>query len=280
MQVYFDIGGTKTRVSVSHDGETYATPAKFETPKDLAELFRAIRDTARTLGGDAPIEVAGGGIACPFDRSNQRLCHAPNLPEAWFAHDFVAELRAYLGAPVYVDNDTAVIGLGEATHGAGIGFETVAYITVSTGIGGARIVGKRLDTYGISTEPGRQYIDFDKSVFPTCVQATIEGYASGTATERRFGMKPYEVHDPAVWEELSVWCAYMLNNTIVHWSPDVVVLGGSMIIGDPAIPVDRISAHVNSILSYPRVPEVRSALLGDFGGMYGAMELIRLRHTS
>ncbi len=276
MYVYFDIGGTKTRVSISHDGVEFATPKKFETPKDLAVLFDTVRNTARELGGDAPIEALGGGVACPVDRRGGiTLCPGPNLPQDWFTRSFADECSAFFGAPVFLENDTAIIGLGEAVHGAGRGGEVVAYLTVSTGIGGARIVRRRIESVGVSTEPGRQYIDFDKSAFPTSERHTIEGYASGTATERRFGMKPYEVHDPAVWEELSLWCAYMLNNTIVHWSPDVVVLGGSMITGDPAIPVARISEHLHSILSFPRVPEVKQAELGDFGGLYGAMEYVR-----
>ncbi|MBP9749495.1 MAG: ROK family protein [Candidatus Pacebacteria bacterium] len=281
MYVYFDIGGTKTRVSISHDGKEFASPKKFDTPKDLNLLFTTLRSVARELGGDAPIEALGGGIACPVNRTGDvvTLCPAPHLPKEWFEQSFVDECTSFFGVPVYLDNDTAVIGLGEAVYGAGRGYEVVAYMTVSTGIGGARIVRERIESIGISTEPGRQYIDFDKSAFPGCERATIEGYASGTATERRFGMKPYEVHDPAVWEELARWCAYMLNNTIVHWSPDAVVLGGSMITGDPAIPVARISEHLRSILSYPRVPEIKQAGLGDFGGLYGAMELVRQRQT-
>jgi predicted NBD/HSP70 family sugar kinase len=80
---------------------------------------------------------------------------------------------------------------------------------------------------------------------------------------------------------MASWCAYMLNNTIVHWSPQVVVLGGSMIIGDPAIPVDRIEAKLREILRYPKMPAIKKAALGDFGGMYGAMILVadRLANT-
>ncbi len=276
MYVYFDIGGTKTRVSISHDGKEFAAPKKFDTPKDLDVLFETIRGVARELGGEAPIDALGGGIACPVDRSGGvKLCPAPNLPSEWFSRSFTDDCAAFFGVPVFLDNDTAIIGLGEAVHGAGRGHEVVAYLTVSTGIGGARIVSQHIESVGVSTEPGRQYIDFDKSACPSCERATIEGCASGIATERRFGMKPYEVHDPAVWEELALWCAYMLNNTIVHWSPDAVVLGGSMITGDPAIPVSRIAEHLRSILTYPRMPAVKQAELGDFGGIYGAMEYVR-----
>ncbi len=276
MYIYFDIGGTKTRVGISHDGKQLATePRKFETPKDFDTLITTIHDTARELDGDAPIEAAGGGIACPVDHGdNDRLCWAPNLPQSWFEHSLSRELGTLLHAPVFVANDTEVIGLGEVYHGAAQGYDIAVYMTVSTGVGGARIVNGKIDLVSISAEPGRQYIDFDKSACPTCEDASMLGYASGAATERRFGMKPYEVADPAVWEEMAVWCAYMLNNTILHWSPQVVVLGGSMIIGDPAIPVDRIEEKLTEILQYPKMPAIKKAALGDFGGMYGAMVFV------
>jgi glucokinase len=275
MYVYFDIGGTKTRVSISHDHTHFEEPIKFSTPRDMGELLRAIKDSARTLGGDAKILAGGGGIACPVDRAHGTLFPAPNLPQEWFSQNLVQELSAHLEAPVYISNDTEIIALGEAVHGAAKGYETVVYITVSTGVGGARIVGGRIESQGISAEPGRQIIDFDRSACPSCMHNTAEGYTSGTATEHRFHVKPYEVQDPAVWEELALWCAYMLNNTIVHWTPDVVVLGGSMIVGDPAIPTDRISAHLAEILTFPRMPDIKKAELQDIGGVYGAMEFVR-----
>ena len=70
-----------------------------------------------------------------------------------------------------IANDTAVVGLGEAHRGAGIGYNIVTYITVSTGVGGTRIVDGRIDRRIYGFEPGHQTIDIDNSVW--------EGSASG-----------------------------------------------------------------------------------------------------
>jgi len=281
MYIYFDIGGTKTRVSISHDQETFVEPRKFETPTRFEDLIAAIRDTAYELGETTEVTAAGGGIACPVDHErDDTLCWAPNLPQDWFQKSLTRELGVVLNAPTYIANDTEVIGLGEVHHGAAQGAHIAVYMTVSTGVGGARIVDGVNDVVSISAEPGRQFIDFDKSVCTNCEDASTLGYLSGASMERRYGCKPYEVTDPAVWEEMARWAAYMLNNTVVHWSPDVLVLGGSMIIGDPAISVDRIRAHLKDVLSYPRMPEIKQASLGDFGGIYGAMEFVRQRQRS
>ena len=74
--------------------------------------------------------------------------------------------------------------------------------------------------------------------------------------------------------------AYGLNNTIVYWSPDIVVIGGSMMkkIG---IPIDRVRAHLSGILHiYEELPQVAHSTLGDIGGLYGALALIKKSHPN
>lgn len=275
MFAYFDIGGTKTRVAVSDDGEHVSDPVKFETPHDFNEGIRALADAIRHLADGKQIRAAGGGIAGPVNRDHTMLVNAPNL-HGWVIHSVTGALSEALQAPVYLENDSAVVALGEAHHGAGKGDPIMAYITVSTGLGGARIVHGAIDVSAYGFEPGHQYIDFDQSACPECMGTQAEDYLSGTATEHRFHQKPFEVTDPQVWEDLARWLAYALNNTIVHWSPHSVVLGGSMIVGNPAIPLNRIAHHLNEICTiFPVKPALKRAALADLGGIYGAMELVK-----
>lgn len=44
------------------------------------------------------------------------------------------------GAPALVDNDANAAALGEHHFGAGQGYDSLLYITVSTGVGGGWIV--------------------------------------------------------------------------------------------------------------------------------------------
>jgi len=278
MFAYFDIGGTKTRVAISLDGSSFGDPVKFDTPKDFDEGVEKIAQTILSLTEGEPIEAAGGGIAGPVDSERTMLLNSPNLA-SWSGKPFVQTLSSRLGCPVYIENDTAIVALGEAHYGAGKGDPIMAYVTVSTGVGGARIVHGKIDVGMSNFEPGHQYIDFDMSACPECKSAQAEDYLSGTATAFRFNRKAYEVEDPEVWEQLSRWLAYFLNNTIVHWAPSSVVLGGSMIVGDPAIPVERVAEHLQDICTiYVDKPEIKRAELEDLGGLYGAMVHVQ-RHA-
>jgi len=78
-----------------------------------------------------------------------------------------------------------------------------------------------------------------------------------------------------VWEELAQLFAYGLHNTILHWSPDRVVLGGSMF-NEVGISVERVRAHVAEIMrKFPEVPEIVHSQLGDIGGLWGGVARLK-----
>jgi len=276
MYILFDIGGTKMRIAASRDCKEFGEPKIVKTPKDFDEGMRVFKEIAQELCAGEKIEMAGGGIAGPLDKEKTKLLNSPNLPD-WVNKPLKNELAKMLGAPVHIANDSAIVGLGEAVAGAGKGHDIVAYITVSTGVGGARIVNGKIDHRVYGFEPGHQIIDADHTLCPKCKSGQFEDLVSGTATERRFGMKAYEVKDPDLWSvELPHWISYGLVNTILHWSPNAVVLGGSMIVGDPAISVPHIEKCVHDKLTiFPELPVIKKAELGDVGGLHGAMEFVK-----
>ena len=126
-------------------------------------------------------------------------------------------------------------------------------------------------------EPGHQIIDIDNSICKECVSGHLEDMVSGLATKHRFGVEPYEVPNIDLWEEeLPRWLAYGVYNTVLHWSPDIVVLGGSMIVGDPAISVSQTEKFLKEITTiFPKIPPVVAAELGSFGGMHGGLAYLR-----
>ena len=90
-------------------------------------------------------------------------------------------LQAEFGAPVSVDNDANVAALGEHRFGAGRGFESLMYITVSTGVGGGLILDGHIwhGADGMAGEIGHVVVD---PAGPTCLcgkRGCVERLASG-----------------------------------------------------------------------------------------------------
>lgn len=274
MYILFDIGGTKMRVVAADKEKFIGEPVVVATPQDVKEGVENLKRIIGNIAHETPIQAVVGGIAGSINREKTMLERSPNL-SGWVGYDIKSVLADAFKAPVMIENDAALVGLGEAHFGAGRGKTIVAYITVSTGVGGARIVHGLIDESSQGFEPGNQIIDADNALCPECEANTLESYISGTAVEKRFGKKAYEIHDDAVWDKLAKFLAYGLHNTIVHWSPDVVVIGGSMV-KDVGIPLPLVRAHMANISNvFSVVPPIEKATLDDFGGLYGAMVYAR-----
>jgi glucokinase len=277
MYLLFDIGGTKMRIARARDGASFDEPVVLATPKnDFREGVRMVADAARELAEGEEISAAFGGVAGPLDMEKSTLVRAPHIP-GWVGKPLRAELERALGCRVALENDAALAGLGEAVAGAGKGFEIVAYVTVSTGVGGARIVDGRIDRNRFGFEIGHQIVRIDEVDASSgfAVEAGhIESYISGTAFVECYGVKAAEVRDNVAWDRAAQELAVALNNVAVFWSPDVIVLGGSMVTGDPAIPFEKVENYFNNVLKiFPEKPVLRKAVLGDFGGLQGALVL-------
>ena len=58
--ILFDIGGTKTRVAISEDLATLRAVESFKTPVKFEDGVKKIIATAKKLGAEAPMALAGG----------------------------------------------------------------------------------------------------------------------------------------------------------------------------------------------------------------------------
>ncbi len=279
MYVLFDIGGTKTRVAVSEDLRTILHVIKFDTPPLYVDGIAAIHDAIKKATGGKKVLGMAGGIRGPLNHEKTGIVSETKLID-WVGRPITRDLgKEFNDIPVLLENDTAIVGLGEVTHGAGKGYVIVAYLTVSTGVGGARFVDGVLDRTSVGFEIGHQILDIDQTLIRGHVAPTLENLVSGTALEKRRGVKPYEIpQKDHVWDELAYQLAVGLKNTVVYWSPDIIVLGGSMIVGDPRILLEPTKAHTKALLgSLMPCPHIVDATLKDEGGLYGAIALLNYK---
>jgi glucokinase len=273
MYLLFDIGGSSIRFAVSADGKTLEDrPIKVATPMDFEQAMALFKEVGGKLSNGKPILAMAGSVAGAKNREKSKLVYSPHL-EDWVDKPLKQRLSDLFNCPVYLENDAALAGLGETVYGAGSKDEIVVYVTVSTGIGGVRIVNGRIDANRMGFEPGHQIIDADGTLFMAKVlPGTLENYASGTALTQMHGKIPSEITDPEVWEEEAKILALGLHNMIMHWSPDIIVLGGGVILNTP-LSIDRIRYHLGLLPQVFRDFPVRieKAILGDSSGLYGAL---------
>ena len=275
-QIVFDIGGTKTRVAISFDGESLAEVASFYTPNEPKDGIKKIIETIGEFHDVGTVSTISGGIRGVLDEERRGIVHDDVLAN-WVDFDVVEALTKKFPVPIHLENDAALAGLGETHFGAGKGVDLVVYHTVSTGVGGVRISNGLIDASSAGFEPGHQVLDIDRTILGDEIEPTLENLVSGTAVEKRLGMKPYDIpQSDVIWDELAGYLAQGLRNTILYWSPEAIILGGSMIIGDPKIQIEAIrKATVEVLDSFVECPFITTASLGDEAGLYGALALIK-----
>jgi glucokinase len=133
-------------------------------------------------------QIAGIGIGAPGPLNGKTgvVFNPPNLP-GWQNIPLRDIFRGHFQCPIYVENDANVAALSEYMFGAGQGSQDIAYLTISTGIGGGIIANGQLltGTIGTAAELGHMTIDWHG---PRCNCGNIgclESLASGTAIARQ-----------------------------------------------------------------------------------------------
>lgn len=259
------------RLAASTDGQTLYASKTVPTPKDFNDGIKTFKQTADELSAGQKIEGVAGGLAGPLDQDRTMLVKSPHIG-GWVGKNFRQELEKIFGVTVYLENDADLAALGESSFGAGVNHKIVAYLTISTGVGGGRVVDKKIDSNSLGFEPGHQIIVPDGNPCNCGGKGHLESYVSGSGLERTYGLRGEDIKDPKIWDEVARYLAIGLNNVTVFWSPEIIILGGSVM---QSINIASVRTYLKEVLTiFPTTPEIVLAKLGDSVGLYGALSLI------
>ncbi|HQY63200.1 MAG: ROK family protein [Myxococcales bacterium] len=282
-----DLGGTRMRGAVlDEDGallhrDVRPTPVADAEPAGLVDLMREL-----VRHGSRPARAIVG-VPGRVDHREGRLDRAPNLPPSWAPHLTEAALGAAIGVPVRLVNDADLAAVGEAYFGAGRGFSDVAYVTLSTGVGGGVLLGRRLLVGRRSlAEVGHMVID--RGAHARGEPSTFEQLASGRALARvaeahglaltgREVVERARANDAAALAVLGEICtaaAIGVRDVAFAFSPEIVVIGGGLGLNDDLLH-PAIRAHLDAEGPPAMRVELARATLGDDAGLIGAAALER-----
>ena len=262
MKIIFDIGGTNTRISFIN-GHKLGAVLKVATPADLENAKKIIVESIRKISGGGRIDSIVGGVAGII--KDGVIINSPNL-RGWDGLDIRTFLQENFCEKVFIYNDADLAGLGESVYGAGKGAKIVAYIGLGTGVGGTRIVDGEIDANRNGLEPGHHILDITNG-------KTFEDIVSGRAIFAKH-KKPAEKIGHAKIKELTPVLVTGLYNTMMFWSPDVLVVGGALMNEETAYKIEDVKKAIKEIKAEMKIlPEIRKAELGDNSGLYGALAM-------
>jgi predicted NBD/HSP70 family sugar kinase len=258
MILVIDVGGTTTRLGISRIGVKLDRHTELRTPQSR-DGMKQIAASAAKLLSDKKAQAIVLGLPATF-MTTGRMYHLNNLPE-WDGIDPQKVFEELTDGPVLTLNDAVMAGLGEAYVGSGATKGVMAYVTVSTGVNGARFVHGHHDPNG-HYQLGDQLISWDPPV-------RLEEVIGGHSIQQRYGRLPSTIDDPALWQREVKALAAALHNLSMHWSPELIVLGGSMM---RDIPLSLVERELKQLANpFPKRPELRPAALGQLGGLHGGL---------
>lgn len=181
-----DIGGTKILAgAVSPTGEVVAehrVPSPAQNPEEMtATVANLIDKVINEVGEVVAIGVAAAGFI-NLDRS--KVLYAPNLN--WRNEPLQQKISDRVGRSVVIENDANAAGWAEFRFGAAKEFNSMAMLTLGTGVGGAVVDSGKLmrGGYGIAGELGHITVVRDGLLCGCGRRGCVEQYASGTALLR------------------------------------------------------------------------------------------------
>lgn len=191
-----DFGGTKHTAGVLESGqsgwhtrEQVYSPPNADAGYDLESMLALAR---RQLGSLVPAAV-GVSFGGPVDARAGKVRLSHHVP-GWEDMPLAEALQKEFGAPVSLDNDANSAALGEQRFGAGAGYRSLVYITVSTGVGGGIILDGKIwrGADGMAGEIGHTVVDPGG---PRCLcgkNGCVERLASGRYMEQDARRHLYE----------------------------------------------------------------------------------------
>ncbi len=262
-----DIGGTKIAVAVV-DGAHIRCRQQVRT--DPAAGPDAWIDAARTVARDwsedwHAVAAAVSGLVeqgCWSAVSEGMLAIPPRYP-------LVERLNVAFGRPALALNDAQAAAWGEHVHGAGAGRD-LAFLTVSSGVGGGFVVGGRL-------VQGRDGLAGHVGQMMSSNGETLEANCSGFALARAAARSGRDVDARAVFEAADrgeAWAGAVIDAATTHLAqglvtlqfllaPPVTVIGGGVGLADGFI--RRVEAKLASVPDLSRPTLVQAALGADAG---------------
>jgi glucokinase len=275
-----DIGGTKIAGGLVTGEGRVILSGRCPTPlTGGAAILACVKDLGRELQVAAPEPVVGIGIGTGGQVDTERgvIVAASDLLPGWAGTAVADAVRAAFGIPCAVDNDVNALAVGEAKFGAGRGLETVVYLALGTGVGGALLLNGRLH-HG-ATWTGGEFGHLLLTTDEAASRKTLEDFASGSGLVQTYrdltgyrGDLTGEVlaaeavsdpHGPAAQaitltgEHLGFGLASLANAL----DPDLIVIGGGLAaLGDALLDPARRILHTYGLPGPSQCPVVPAAL--------------------
>ena len=230
-----DAGGTTFKVLIASGPEDIIHEFTVPTVSPSQTISEVIQRIRRTKLQFAAIGIGSFGPLGLDEMSNDygKILNTPK--PGWSGVSIIEALRQEFSVPVAVDTDVNAALRAETKWGSAKMVQNSAYVTIGTGIGVGIALNERIVPIGVHPEMGHIAVKRSAHELNTFVGSCpyhgdcLEGVASATAIERRWGMPPHELPDESeAWGVIADYLAQLCRTLTYTVRPDRIVLGGGV----------------------------------------------------
>ena len=273
-----ELGGTKCVLAVANDPLDIISKKIIGTSnpeKTFSEIY--------SFFNNYPVKKLGVGSFGPIVLNSESENYGIIVAESkdgWKDVNVVNYL-ADICSDVSIDTDVNAAAIGEYNYGLEDKYQTLAYVTVGTGIGVGILSDGRPYRGNFHLEAGHMRIPNTNNYPGVCKLHgdCWEGLASGPSMRARWGIDPVELpKDHEAWEIEAELLSLGLINIISNHSPDKIILGGGVMSQEHLLPMIRnnIAKIWNNFTPLVNLSNlITKPVLGKDSGIIGSLSLAR-----
>ncbi|MEK5172620.1 ROK family protein [Heyndrickxia sp. FSL W8-0496] len=286
-----DIGGTSVKYAI-WENEGLLEKAEMVTPSTWDEMKRQFRNLK--VGFTERYEIEGVAISSP-GAVNQEKGIIEGSSAVPYIHYFpiFQEWSKVFECPIAVENDANCAALAEVWNGAGKGLQTVLFVVVGSGIGGAVIVDGKIwrGKHLFGGEFGYMLLT-DNGTFSEL--GTAVHMAKRVAKRKNLhesqlsGKQVFELAeqgDPIAQVEVEAFYHYLalgIYNLQYSFDPEKIIIGGGVSSKEDLIPQLNIKLEeiVKKVGIAPFIPEITLCKYKNDANLIGAVRHYQMSYQT
>ena len=262
-----DIGGTTIKFAVWQDGQLVSR-TRIATPKDLNSFYEQLTIQINQMKQD--YKIVGVGISSP-GAVNKRTGIIEGASALPYIHNFKIQsvLEKYFDLPISMENDANCAALAELAGGAGRNVNSLCFLIIGTGVGGAVIMNHQIwhGTHLFGGEFGFTLVD-DRS--------TLSNLGTSVAVANRYnanhpeqapltGKQVFDLADQGcVSAQAEVQVMYhtlakAIYNLQYSFDPEMIVLGGA-VSNNPQL-VSAVNQEIEKIRKVVEIASIKPTVV-------------------
>jgi len=306
--ISIDIGGTKIESALVSEKGKIIERIKEKTKKEGRNgkiiIEQIISQVKKLIKNEEKILGIGIGSTGPLDTKKGEIKNPSNLP--FKRIPLVYPLKRKFNLPVFLLNDCQAGVLGEKHFGAGKKIENLVYVTISTGIGGGAIVDGNLllGKEGNAVEVGHMILETKYNLTCSCKRGKghWEAYSSGKNLPKFFktwlkekkikteffpkrakeifemAKKGNKIAKEFLLKEVGRINAKAISNLMVSYAPELITLGGKVVLNNPEFILPPIQKYTDRFLPY--LPKIKITPLKEDIVLLGCAAFVFLKNPS